>query len=180
MARLLERSYSHLIALAAGAIFWLPALGAGRGYFPAPLDDVYIHFDFARSLGQGHPFEWIPGQGYSSGETSPLYAFVLAIGWALGFRDRALGVWAAFVAVLAVASLVRSVRRLVEPCPTWLAWIVSLLPLSIGIVDWALWSGMEVAVFAAVLARALEALARVRGPRRGGPTHTALEWRLGA
>ena len=48
---------------AVGAVFWIPAVGASRGCFPAPLDDVYIHFDFARSLGQGHPFEWIPGQG---------------------------------------------------------------------------------------------------------------------
>ena len=65
----------------------------------------------ARSLGQGHPFEWIPGQGYSSGETSPLYAAVLALGWVLGFRGRALGIWAAVVAVLGVASLLRPPAR---------------------------------------------------------------------
>jgi hypothetical protein len=178
MARLLERSYSHLIALAAGAIFWLPALGVGRGYFPAPLDDVYIHFDFARSLGQGHPFEWIPGQGYSSGETSPLYALILGLGFVLGFRGRALGVWAAIVAVISVASLVRSTARIVGT-RSWLAWVFALVPLSIGILDWALFSGMEVAVFAAVLGRAIESLGRLRG-RRGSATRESLQWRLGA
>ncbi len=38
----------------------------------APLDDVFIHFDFARSIARGHPFEWSRGNGYSSGGTSLL------------------------------------------------------------------------------------------------------------
>lgn len=170
------------LASAIGAIYWLPSWEVGRGFFPAPLDDVYIHFDFARSLGKGHPFEWIPGQGYSSGETSPLYAVLLAVGWVFGFRGRALGLWAALLALGSVASLLLSVRRLVRSStrPS-LAWLVALVPLSIGIVDWALFSGMEVAVFVAALGRALEALARVRDPiSRGGPTREALQWRLGA
>jgi hypothetical protein len=175
-----DAAIAMLLACGVGAVFWLPAAGVARGWFPAPLDDVYIHFDFARSLGRGHPFEWIAGQGYSSGETSPLYAVILALGWVFGFRGRALGVWAAIVAVLAVASLLGSVRRLVRPCPRWLAWLVALAPLSVGVVDWALFSGMEVAVFAAALGRALEALLRTRRAVRGGPTREALTWRLGA
>ena len=144
-------------ATAAAALFWVPSLPVGRGWFPAPLDDVYIHFDFARSLAEGHPFAWIPGQGYSSGETSPLYAVVLAVGHLIGLHDRLLGSWAAFVALLATASLVRSVRTLVG-VPSWTAWLVAVVPLSIAIVDWALFSGMEVALFAAALGRALVAL----------------------
>lgn len=166
------------LAGAAGAAFWIPARDAGRGWFPAPLDDVYIHFDFARSLAQGHPFEWIPGQGYSSGETSPLYAVVLAAGWLVGFRGRALGLWAAIVAVASVASLLGAVRRLVRPCPAWLAWALALLPLSLGVVDWALFSGMEVALFAAALGRALVALEEAGGRR--GETRERRQWRLGA
>jgi hypothetical protein len=175
----LDRAIALLVACGAGALFWIPALPVGRGWFPAPLDDVYIHFDFARSLAAGHPFEWIAGQGYSSGETSPLYAVVLALGWLVGFHRRALGVWAAIVAVLSVASLVGSVRRLAAPCPRWLAVLAALLPLSIGVVDWALFSGMEVAFFAAVLGRTLEALAATRASSRSGPTREARAWRLG-
>ena len=178
------RSFLAAAALAAavGAVFWVPSMDAARGFFPAPLDDVYIHFDFARSLAQGHPFEWLPGNGYSSGETSPLYAVVLAVGWMLGFHGRLLGLWAAIVAVLAVASFVRSVQTLVMPCPRWLAAGVALLLLSVGIVDWSLFSGMEVALFAAALGRALLALARTRAPidARGGLTREAAQWRLGA
>ena len=131
-----------LLALGVGAAFWLPALAGARGYFPAPLDDVYIHFDFARSFAQGHPFEWMPGNGYSSGETAPLYAAVLAAGWLVGFHDRWIGVFAALVAVLAVASFIRSVQRLIRPCPAPIAWLVAVLLLSIGVVDWTLFSGM--------------------------------------
>ncbi|MBX3201248.1 MAG: hypothetical protein KF894_24135 [Labilithrix sp.] len=166
------------LACAAGAVFWVPAREVGRGWFPAPLDDVYIHFDFARSLAQGHPFEWIPGQGYSSGETSPLYAAVLAAGWLLGFRGRALGLWAAIVAVASVASLLGTVRRLVRPCPAWLAWTLALLPLSLGVVDWALLSGMEVALFAAAIGRSLLALDDATSRR--AETRERRQWRLGA
>jgi hypothetical protein len=169
------------LAAAVGAVFWVPSAPAARGYFPAPLDDVYIHFDFARSLAQGHPFEWIPGNGYSSGETSPLYAVVLAAGWLVGFRGRLMGVWAAVVAVVAVASFLRSLHRLARPCPTWLAWAVAVLALSVGIVDWSLFSGMEIAVFAAALGQTLLALGRARGriDERAGLTREAAQWRLG-
>ena len=90
--------------MAAAALFWVPGLRACRGDFPVPLDDVFIHFDFARSLARGHPFEWIAGQGYSSGETSPLYAAILAIGWAVGFRGDGLACFAAAVTIASMAS----------------------------------------------------------------------------
>ncbi|MDB4946536.1 MAG: hypothetical protein JWP97_6070 [Labilithrix sp.] len=170
-----------VLALAVGLVFWGPAFAAGRGYFPAPLDDVYIHFDFARSLARGHGFEWSPGNGYSSGETAPLYALVLALGWLVGFHDRALGFFAAGVAVLAVGSFVRSVQRLVRPCPPALRALLACFVLSVGVLDWSLFSGMEVAVFAAVLGRTLEALALTREPidGRAGRTRERTQWTLG-
>ena len=66
----------------------------GRGGpWSAPLDDVFIHFDFARSTAHGRPFEWVAGNGYSSGGTSLLYPFVLAIGYRLGFHGLQLMEW---------------------------------------------------------------------------------------
>src|SRR5215218_6857551 len=64
--------FAVTVTLAVAAAFYVPAL-LRTGPWPAPLDDVYIHFDFARSIAQGHPFEWIPGNGYSSGATSLVY-----------------------------------------------------------------------------------------------------------
>ena len=159
-----------VLACGLAAAFWIPSMPVGRGWFPVPLDDVYIHFDYAKAFGQGHPFEWIAGQGYSSGETAPLYAIVLGLGWLCGLRGPLLGYGAAAVAVLSVASLIASLRRLRVP------WLVALVPFSIGIVDWSLFSGMEVALFAAVLGRALEALARTRSR---APRRERAQWRLG-
>src|SRR6185436_5918592 len=72
--------FAVFVTAALAAAFYVPALRR-TGPWPAPLDDVYIHFDFARSIAQGHPFEWIPGNGYSSGATSLVYPFVLAAGY---------------------------------------------------------------------------------------------------
>lgn len=171
-----------MLALAMGCVFWIPAFPAAHGYFPTPLDDVYIHFDFARSLALGAPFEWIPGNGYSSGETSPLYAVLLAVGWLIGFRGKLLGVWAAIVAILGLASFLRSIRELARPAPPIVAWGAAALTISVPLVDWTLFSGMEVAAFAGALGPALLALARTRASatRRGGLTLESSQWRLGA
>ncbi len=164
-----------------GLAFWLGARGAAKGWFPAPLDDVYIHFDFARSLATGHGLSWVPGNGYSSGETAPLYAIVLAVGHLVGFRGAALGLWAAGVALASMTDLLVSVRRLVEPCRPWVAWTAPLVVLSCAVVDWSLVSGMEVALHGAVLGRALVALDAATGDaqRRRGRTRERWQWRLG-
>ena len=126
----------------------MPGLRACRGDFPAPLDDVFIHFDFARSLARGHPFEWIAGQGYSSGETSPLYAALLAIGWAVGFRGEWLSFFAAAVTITSIASAMTSLRTLAKSACGAIAG--SILLVAIGALDFALLSGMEVALFVAL------------------------------
>jgi hypothetical protein len=169
-------AYAVVTSLAAS--FWGPALTSSRGWFPAPLDDVFIHFDFARSLAERGTMEWVEGRGYSSGETAPLYALVLALGWTLGFRAKALGVWAGLVALGSVASLIRSVRRLLAPCPPWLGWGAALLPISFGVANWTLFSGMEVALCVAMLGRALETLAKLVRPRQM-QTREHLGWKLG-
>lgn len=171
-----------LLALAALGTYWVAARGAADGFFPAPLDDVYIHYDFARSLATGHGLAWVPGNGYSSGETAPLYALVLAAGHLVGFRGRALGLWAALVATLSLASLVLSVRRLVTPARRgWVPWVAPAIVLACPLALWTLASGMEVALHAAVLGRALVALQAATGPtpRRDGRTREAWQWRLG-
>jgi len=183
--RLETRLTAHLaaaaLALAVGCLFWVPAFPAAHGWFPTPLDDVYIHFDFARSFARGAPFEWIPGNGYSSGETSPLYAVLLALGYVVGFRGKLLGIWAALLAIVGTASFVRSVRELARPAPPTVAWAAAALTLSFALVDWTLFSGMEVAAFAGALGPTLLALERTRAPmtRRGGLTLEAAQWRLG-
>src|SRR5258705_13514680 len=103
-------AFSIALTAVVATAFWVPAFRMTDGEWPIPLDDVFIHFDFARSLARGHPFEWIAGQGYSSGETSPLYAFILAIGWGIGFRGDWLGCFAAGVTIASIASGMPSLR----------------------------------------------------------------------
>jgi hypothetical protein len=158
----LHAAFCASLAACAGLAFWLPALRATHGDWPAPLDDVFIHFDFARSAARGHPFSWIAGQGYSSGETSPLYAFVLSAGYAIGFRGYFLGVWAALVAVASVTVAMRSLREWTAPAPAWTAWVAAPMLVCVGVVDWSLYSGMEVALAVALLSRALVSAKRTQ------------------
>jgi hypothetical protein len=169
--------YALVLVLAAASLYWVPGLRATGGAFPAPLDDVYIHFDFARAAARGHPFEWIAGQGYSSGETSPLYAAVLAAGWAVGFRGGALGWFAALVAVLSLWGAVRALRRSLREAPIALSYALPPLLFACGVVAWSLFSGMELALFAYVLVRAVLA---VRGAEESSPLfRSRRQWQVG-
>src|SRR5262249_6860306 len=123
------------------------------GEWSAPLDDVFIHFDYARSTALGHPFEWVVGNGYSSGNTSLSYPFALAFGWLMGFREEHLVVWSAIVAAICIFGVLLACRALFPNAiasyllPPALFWL--------GALDWTLWSGMEVSFFLGVWALAL-------------------------
>ena len=123
----------------------------------APLDDVFIHFDFARAAARGHPFEWVAGNGYSSGGTSLTYPLVLAIGYLAGFQGLELMRFAAVVACVSVLAFLIVVRRAFRELPRWTSYLLPPVLLSIGALDWTLWSGMEVAFFLALWAVAFVA-----------------------
>jgi hypothetical protein len=118
----------------------------------APLDDVFIHFDFARSTARGYPFEWSEGNGYSSGGTSLLYPFVLAVGYWLGYQGTSLMLWAGIIATASVTLTLCFTRGLMRPFAPPLLFILPPLFLSVGGLNWSLFSGMEVAFFLAVWA----------------------------
>jgi hypothetical protein len=153
------------------------------GEWSAPLDDVFIHFDYARATAHGHPFEWVAGNGYSSGNTSITYPFVLAIGYLAGFRQERLMLWAAIVAATCVLSVLLAVRHawlaLGAPGATLRATTYLLPPalLGIGALDWTLWSGMEVAFFLSTWALGLMAYVTLALEQEPSPRH---EWSLGA
>src|SRR5690349_8385866 len=86
---------------ALGLMVWAAASvwRAGGGQLGAPLDDSYIHFQFARTFASLHPFEYSAGQGRVPGATSLLWPALLtpaiwlgasgqgliAVTWLLGF-----------------------------------------------------------------------------------------------
>jgi hypothetical protein len=172
--------------LASGRTFYGYMMKQTGGEWSAPLDDVFIHFDYARATALGHPFEWVVGNGYSSGNTSASYPFVLALGYLAGFTRERLMLWAAIVAAVSVFATLLAARR------AFTGWGSAgdlgdraasyLLPpifLGVGALDWTLWSGMEVAFFLATWGGALVAyLALVETPPSDAATRR--EWALGA
>ena len=138
--------------LFAASAFYGYMLVQTKGVWSAPLDDVFIHFDYARSFARGYPYQWSEGNGYSSGNTSLTYPLVLGVGYWLGFRELNLMLWAAIVACLGVYTFLLCVGWLArgpkvgadrQRAPRWLQFLVPPAVLSMGALDWTLFSGME-------------------------------------
>src|SRR6185295_5257307 len=109
------RFYSSLRLQTLYSRLWLdPAsfaqVGKLSGDWSAPLDDVFIHFDFARATARGYPFQWSEGNGYSSGGTSLLYPFLFAFGYWLGLRKLELVIWAGVLATTSTFALLLASR----------------------------------------------------------------------
>ena len=117
------------------------------GEWSAPLDDVFIHFDYARATARGYPFQWSEGNGYSSGNTSLLYPFALAVGYWAGFRNESMMVWAALVAMVSTFGFLWGASRFFRFLPKVASVLAPLAIFSVGALGWTLWSGMEVAFF---------------------------------
>jgi len=116
----------------------------------APLDDVFIHFDFARSLARGRFFEWAPGGGYSSGATSWLYPAILALPYAMGLRGFALGHFSDWFSCVCVFAGLWALRVAYQGLSRWAPYLIASALLSLGVFGWALWSGMEISLFFAL------------------------------
>jgi hypothetical protein len=160
-----------LATLASGRLFYGYMLHQTGGEWSAPLDDVFIHFDYARATARGAPFQWTEGNGYSSGNTSLSYPFVLAFGYWLGFRSSSLMMWAAVVASMATLGFLWSLPRLFGALPRATHFLAIAGIFSVGALSWSLWSGMEVAFFLGVwglLLALAHGTATGQYPRRAG------------
>ncbi|HEU4406851.1 MAG TPA: hypothetical protein VFS43_16405 [Polyangiaceae bacterium] len=135
-----------------------------------PLDDAYIHFQYARSLAEGRFYAFMPGEGYTSGATSLLWPAALAPFYLLGLRDTSI-VWAAwalgwFFFALLVAEVMRLAERLVGRATALGA---AAATLGFGGYTWFAASGMEVTP----LAWALAYTARLASEWHEGPERRA-------
>ncbi|HTN92135.1 MAG TPA: hypothetical protein VL242_51045, partial [Sorangium sp.] len=156
-------AYAGACVLYAAVAFYGAMHQQTGGMWSAPLDDVFIHFDYARATARGYPFEWSEGNGFSSGNTSLSYPFVLALGYLIGFRGLLLMQWAAIVACASTLGFLLVGARLLDPIGRWAKYLLPPVALSIGALDWSLFSGMENAFHLGVWALAtLAALAVVR------------------
>ncbi len=144
---------------------------AQTGGIPAvPLDDAFIHFQFAKSYALLEPLVYSPGDRPVGGATSLLWPLVLAPGWLLGLREEQL-IWAAWgLGFLSLGLLAHETRRLAERLVAWpLALVAGALTLGFGGSVWGAGSGMEGIPFAWLLVRsARRASEWVEAPGQAG------------
>src|SRR5512140_2530415 len=85
-----------LLVSAAIGVVCVRAVIEQAGGPAAPLDDSFIHLTYAKNLAQGRFFNYVAGEGYSSGATSLAWPILLAPFYKLGLRDVSL-LWAAWL-----------------------------------------------------------------------------------
>ncbi len=139
------------VALLFLVYFLRTSLAITGGQLGAPLDDAWIHFQFARNLSQGHGFSYNPGEP-QPGSTAPLWTLLLA----------GVGLFTAEAHHFLVASLILSAGFML--LAIWLAYgfawwvgqhqgfalLAALGTLLAGRFLWAGLAGMETTAFAAL------------------------------
>ena len=129
-------------------------LAVNNGAPAVPLDDSYIHFQFARSFAEGHPFVYSPGAVPVAGATSLLWPLLLALPHALGAHGLSLipFAWALGFGALGLLAYetARAAEGVVSPRVAWLA---GALTLAFSANTWFAASGMEVLPLAWLLMR---------------------------
>lgn len=150
-----------LLAGGVFAVYLATSLEGGRGDVLMPLDDVYIHFQYARQLAVGQPYVYNPGLPPTSGATSFLYPYILALGVLLGFDGLRLGLWAMLVGAAALAGATWLVYALA--CRYVREGVALLFAVAFalsGPVAWHFMSGMETGVVVLALLWTLYAVLR--------------------
>ncbi len=145
-----------LVALAQAAGLLAVAWFAAGGHFMLPLDDSYIHLQYARMIAADSPLVYTRGMAPSGGMTSPLYVLILApmhflgIGGAKGaFMAFALG--AALWALLPIWVYQLTKRLSNSLCGS----VAGGLVLANGHLLWNFLSGMETGLFTVIIVGAV-------------------------
>jgi arabinofuranosyltransferase len=135
-------------------------LAGGLGVEAFPLDDAWIHMQFARNLAEGRGFSFNPGVPVS-GSTAPLWTL------ALGGVFAVLGSHPVLAKVLGIAATLGTAWLAGRLALIWagrreVALLASVLVALAGPMVWGALSGMEVALAALLVTAALVLHARGR------------------
>lgn len=117
-----------------------------NGDFGFPLDDAWIHQVYARNLGTRLEFSFFAGQP-SAGSTSPLWALLLGLGYALRIDYR---VWTLLLGVVflgATGWMGQKFARNLMGDGRFAGWAVPLCLILEWHMVWAAASGMEIVLF---------------------------------
>ena len=123
------------------------------GKIVPPLDDTYIHCQYARSIAENHPLRYSsPEDNITTGATSLLYILLLSVGYSLGFTGNGLLVFALILNFVFLFFGVLSAYHLGKNLKSSMAGIISaVLIIFCPALLWGLWSGMEVTLVASLL-----------------------------
>ena len=134
-------------ALLAALYFLWRELALTGGRFGVPLDDAYIHYQFARNLSQGHGFSFNPGLP-TPGSTAPLWTLLLGV---VGlFTQEFLGPSLLLSFAFFLLTLWLTYRLALDL--TGQHWAAALAGLGVALAGRLLWAGlagMETTAFAA-------------------------------
>jgi hypothetical protein len=177
----LERAACACYALITlGLMWWAGSVvtGASGGSLGAPLDDSYIHFQFARSLARFEPLAYTPGLPPVPGATSLLWPALLAPALWLGASGTGL---VGVCYCLGFAALFGQAREVLLAARRFLSWpaafAAGLLVLAFSANTWFAASGMEVVPLGLLLLRSARRAAEyIEGSR--GLAHERELWGL--
>ncbi len=140
----LARLLPPLVAALAG-IAYLASERYTIGHLGFPLDDSFIHLQFARNLAAGRGLSYNPGE-IVTGSTAPLWTALLAL---LCYLPGSVYLWAKLAGIALTAAGADATRRLAQeldlapPLPL----LAGLLAALSGPLAWSAVSGMEVPLF---------------------------------
>jgi hypothetical protein len=136
------------IALVQAIVVFALVLSELGGNFMFPLDDSYIHLQYARRLAEGAPLSYSASMAPSGGMTSPLFVALISPLYLLGFHGTkaAMGsfLFGALLWMLAPIWTYQLAKRLGN---TACGVVAGALVLSNGHLMWNFLSGMETGLF---------------------------------
>src|SRR5262245_20078768 len=173
-----RRAVPYAAVLLASALVGRFVIGAilERAGRPAvPLDDAFIHFQYARRLAEGAPLRYT-GDAISTGATSLVWPALLAPFWKAGVRGLSIIQVAWAFGTIALAGVAAETGLLAKRLTNGTGGLAAgAMCLVFGPFAWFAWSGMETMPLAWILVRttrlAAEALDGERG--RGAPAAPA-------
>ncbi len=148
-----------VIALGAvGAALYFTHIEWSKTFPGFPLDDAWIHLQFARNLGSGHGYSYNAGIPVA-GSTAPLWTIILALpaqlGWEPILSAKMLGTALTIATAILTASLAEWLTR------SRAAGVFTGLALALSPkMAWGSLSGMEVTLYAALVTATLVAYLR--------------------
>ena len=134
-----------LVSILALAVFYAAACISTEGRGGVPLDDAWIHFQFARNVARGHGISFNPGQP-TSGSTAPLWTLILAVGYLLGCRFPLTGQMLSAVGLLTTSAATYALSKRLTGS-RGASWLAAIVVSTNGRMVWAGLSALETSLF---------------------------------